>query len=525
MTRASLRRWPRSLALGLLCLFALAYSTMYSAVSVPNERSRLYLAVAMVDQHTLNIDLSSARFGRILDTASHAGHLYSDKAPGSSFLAAGVYGAVRLFTDPADWKVEELILLMRRALMIPIGLLGFFALRRLLRRTGVVAPWVDLVSLGWMLGSSAFHYSTAFYGHQIVGVALIGALALVLRAEEAIVRSRFSPALVAAAAGACAGVAGLTEYQAGIPAALLALYVLFGPLGRRPLGALGFALGALPFLVLLGWYNTHAFGGPLELSYQHLTNKTLASIHDQGIGGVTVPHWASFYGGILSLHRGLVATSPMFLFAIPGVVALWRRERRRLAVLVGATSLYFVLFISSSNMWVAGWGFGPRLLVPAMGWMCVLVAHGGQMLAKRFVLDAFLRGSIATAILYHQVVHAFFPEPPNNAENPLLDVVVELGRARLVAPNLAEPLLSGLASLLPLALAIALAVGLVLFARGRPRRIAGRVGLPLASLCVLGLLALYVGLAGPSWNPSQRRDFQTYVAGLDPGRSRGLLRH
>jgi hypothetical protein len=147
------------------------------------------------------------------------------------------------------------------------------------------------------------------------------------------------------------------------------------------------------------------------------------------------------------------------------------------------------------------------------------------MLARRFTLDALLRGSIVTAILYHQTVHAFFPEPPNNAENPLLDVVAELGRARLVAPNLAEPLLSGLASLLPLALAVAAAVGFVLFARGRPRRLPGRIGLPIASLSVLGLLALYVGLAGPSYNPSQRLDFQSYVAGLDPGRTRGLLRH
>ena len=491
---------------------------MYSAVSVPNERSRVYLAVAMVEEHSFTIDTSYARFGRILDTASHDGGLYSDKAPGSSFLAAGVYLVAKHF-QPAQ-SIESLILLMRRGLMIPMGLLGFFALRALLRRSGVLDPWVDLVSLGWMLGSSAFHYSTAFYGHQIVAVALIAALALVLRAEDGIPRSRAGPMLLAFAAGACAGVAGLTEYQAGIPAAFLALYVVLGPLGRRPLGALAFALGALPFLLLLGFYNDTCFGSPFALSYQHLTNKALASIHDQGIGGVTVPRWSAFNGGILSLHRGLITTSPMFLFAVPGVVALWRKERRRLALLVGLTSLYFVLFISSSNMWVAGWGFGPRLLVPAMGWMCVLVAHGAQLLGGRFWADAFLRGAVLTAILYHQLVHAFFPEPPNDAKNPLLDVVFELGRSHLVAPNLAEPRLTGLWSLVPLVVVIGAALLFVMFRRGPPRPWFARVALPFTSLSVLGLLALYVALAGPSYDAVQRHAFRVYVSKLEPGRLR-----
>lgn len=515
------RRWVKQLLLGLIATLLLGYSTMYSAVSVPNERSRLYLAVALVDHGTIAINEPAMRFGPILDTATFGDRLLSDKAPGSSFLGAALYGGVRLFSDADAWSVEELILLMRRGLMLPLGLLGFFALRALMRRTGVAEPIRDLISVGWLLGSSAFHYSTAYYGHQIVAVACIVALLFVIHAESVVQARPLRGALLAALAGAAAGLAGFTEYQAGVPAALLSLYVLFGPLGRRTVGALGFAVGALPFLIALGWYNTRAFGGPLQLSYHHLSNPALASIHGQGIGGITEPSFRAFRGAFFSLHRGLFVTSPMFVFAIPGVVVMWRRGRKRLALLLASTTLYFGLFIVSSNMWVAGWGFGPRLLVPAMGWMALLTAFGAQALHRHWLGDALLRGAVVTAVLYHQLVHAFFPEPPNTAENPILDVVVELARARLVAPNLVQAHLPGLWSLLPLAAVVAGISAWLLFRRMRIRRLVARLTLPLASLALVGLLLVYVRLAGPAWNAKERKDFTSYVRGLSYAETRG----
>ncbi|MCC6215435.1 MAG: hypothetical protein IT376_11245 [Polyangiaceae bacterium] len=508
MVRGRERAWTAALA-GLV-LAVLAWTTSYRALSAPNERSRLYLAVAVVDDATFAIDGSIQRFGPILDVAGHAGRTYSDKAPGSSLPAAAVYWVASQVAPASTWSIEELVALTRRVVMIPFGVAGFLALRALLRRSRVSAGPRDVVALGWILGSSAFHYSTAVYGHQLVAVALVFALLFVLRAEGA--TRALDRAVAAALAGASAGFAGLTEYQAGIPAALLALYVLSGPLRRSASGLLGFVAGSLPFLLALGAYNRWCFGGVLELSYHHLANPGLANLHGQGVGGITQPQWTSFQGGILSLHRGLVPTSPFFLLALPGVWVLWARGRRRLAALLGGACLYFLLFISSSNMWVAGWGFGPRLLVPCMGWGAVLVAHGLQALGRRGWADGLCRGLFVAGVLYHQVVHAFFTEPWDPARNPLLDVVLPLWRLRLVSPNVGERVgLSGLASLAPLAVLVAVAVAVLLLRGVRSRRLAVAAWVPIAAIVPVAALALVAVTLGPTGTDASVRVFHDMV--------------
>jgi hypothetical protein len=509
-------RWE--LLLTAVVLGVLSYSTMYPGITSPNERSRLYLAISLVDSGSLDIDAPVRRYGHILDTASFQGHLYSDKAPGSSFLAAGVYAVGKKLAAPETLGIEALLNLMRRGLMVPLGMLGFVLLRSLLRRTGVAPAVVDLCSLGWILGSAAFHYSTAFFGHQIVAVALLLALRMALSAEDSAPKRRLRVGLLCCAAGAAAGMAGLTEYQAGIPAALLTLYLLSGRLRRSPAGIIGFLLGAAPFLALLAWYNTRAFGGPLELSYHHLTNPSLHEIHSQGVGGVTVPQWESFHGGVLSLHRGLLGSSPMFIFAVPGVVALWRSRGPRLCLLLTTASLYYLLFISSSNMWFAGWGFGPRLLVPALGWMSILAAHGAQSVARWSMADGLFRGAVLVGVFVCQAVHAFFPEPPETTANPLLDVVQVLLRAGVVAPNWTRDSLGDLWSLVPLGLVLVALLGYLVLRRSPPRSKLGNIAVPVIALSLLPAFFAVVRAQGPSWSERERVDFVRFVRRVDTGR-------
>lgn len=511
MVRGRERAWTAALASLVLAL--LAWTTSYRGLSAPNERSRVYLAVSVVDDGTFAIDGAVQRFGPILDVARHSGHTYSDKAPGSSLPVAAAYWVAKRAGGAAAWPIEELIALARRVVMIPFGVLGFLALRALLRRSGVTGAVRDLVAVGWILGSSAFHYSTAVYGHQLVAVALVLALLHVMRAESA--RTPAGRLLDAALAGAYAGFSGLTEYQAGIPAALLSLYFLAGPLRRSPAALIGFGVGSVPFVVALGAYNRACFGGALELSYHHLANAGLASIHGQGIGGITQPQWMSFQGGVLSLHRGLLPTSPFFALALPGVWSLWRGGRWRLAGLLALTSLYFLLFISSSNMWVAGWGFGPRLLVPSMGWAAVLAAHGLVGLRRHAWGEALGRGLLIAGVLYQQLVHAFFPEPWDSARNPLLDVVAPLWKLRLVSPNLGERLgLGAVASLLPLAGLVAAAVAVLLFRGLGARTQVAKWLVSGSALLPFGVLVAVASALGPTGTPSSVRVFHDMVQAL-----------
>ncbi|MFB6351055.1 MAG: hypothetical protein ABEN55_05930, partial [Bradymonadaceae bacterium] len=311
---------------------------------------------------------------------------------------------------------------------------------------------------------------------------------------------------------ALAGVAGLTEYQAGIPCALLAIYVT-GIHLRRDWGLVAaFAFGAAPFLMVLGAYNIAAFGGPLELSYEHLAKADLQEIHEKGLGGITYPTWKAFFGSFYSFHRGLFVTSPLLAFGLPGIWYMWQR-RRGLAALLAASCLFYAWFISSSSMWVAGWSFGPRLLVPGMTFGALLTGMGAHGLREHGWTEALFRAAIVFGVLYNQVVAAVFPEPPPRAENPLLDLVVPLWRESLVVPNLAREYL-GLGPRTSLAV-LGVAVGTVcLFAltRGLGRlSVRRRIATVIAALAIPA--AAFAGMVqqGPAWPEDKRENFTDRV--------------
>jgi len=461
----------RDLFIGAALWLTLSYAWMPAGVSVPNERSRIYLTVALVDHRTLSVDRPVERFGRIFDLSARGGRLYSDKAPGSSLLGVLPYGFVRLFSGPAQWPIERLVWLMRNWLMIPLGLASFFIMRRFLARDlGLSSARAEAVSAGWILGTCAFHLSTAFMGHQIA--ALLFLLALIasyrlhsraaLRPAQVAKASKKEPGLLeppesrslaalpisekeaaraphagAAWAGLFCGLALLTEYQSALVVAAVGLLVVLAPLALadrlRALGA--FALGLLPGLVMLLAYNTAAFGGPAELSYQHLAHASSHQIHSQGIGGVSWPRLPFAFGGLFSLHRGLFATAPFVLLMIPALRFL-QSPRGRLVGACWVAVAGYLWFISSTQMWFAGWGYGPRLLVPALVPGVVLAALVIQGWRDRAGLMGLVLGLSLVSLCGHQWVQLVFPELPERFENPLVDVVVPALKAGVLAPNL-----------------------------------------------------------------------------------------
>ncbi len=483
-----------------------SYTWMFADISVPNERSRVYLASALVEHQTVVIDTQVARWGKIYDLAKRDGSYYSDKAPGSSILGAVVYQIALLFSAPEEWTIVELINLFRTWLMIPLTLLGFLFLRRILEYLGLDPPAVDVASLAWVLGTAAFHYGAAYFGHQIVAVALILAVYLILRAEDAALRRDVKKTpLWLFGAGAAAGIAGLTEYQAAIPCVALAFYVLASPETDRTKGFVPFIAGAAPFALMLLWYNDAAFGGPFELSYHYLADEKLREIHGQGIAGVTMPTWEYFSGSMFSLHRGLFTTSPLFLAALPGLWFMKEEGFERFAAVVGVTFLYFVAFVSSSNMWFAGWGFGPRLLVPMMGLLSIPVGFAVQRALVHPIPEGFLKGLAVVGIVYQQTMTAFFPEPPDSSKNPLLDVAALMWEERITSPNLGQKVL-GLdveTSLYALAAVVAIAIAIVVTTGFRTIGWRGR-GIVIAAVFAVMLgAATVVEVSEPSWDERQ----------------------
>jgi hypothetical protein len=463
-------------------LVVTSYAWMFSRVSVPNERTRAYLTVALVDHGTLRIDEPLRRFGRIYDLAHFDGHFFTDKAPGSSLLAVPIYALVRIATKPGDWDIVELCNLFRTWLMLPFGLAGFLLLRSLLRALGVSAGAIRVSSLAFSLGSPVLHYSNAFYGHVPVAVLVLAALRCLAGAgliaprdpaahggsapqpglAAASGNSRWRSSAVLAGAGACTGLAGLIEYQAIVLGAVLALPILFSPRRRILLNLAAYGLGGLPFAIALLTYNASAFGGPFQLSYEHLLAPSLQELHGFGLAGATWPTIDVLHLMLTSDHRGLLTTAPFLAF---GLIALPLSLRRLGAALWIAALLgvaYFVLIVSSSSVWYGGWSFGLRLLIPVFGLLAIGAAVGFDAIARIPGAQTLVRATALFSVLYHQLVNVTFPELPPEFERPLADAVVPMLRSGLVAPNLGCKLIGLTAeSLLPLCLALAVVVGCI----------------------------------------------------------------
>jgi hypothetical protein len=497
-------RWLKRLPLYAVVAALLAYSWMPEKIGVPNERSRIYQAVAIVDHGTVAIDQPYKRFGTILDVSIYRGHRYTDKAPGMGFLAAGMYGALRVFTAPGDWRIADIINLIRTWLMIPVGLLGFLLLRRVLHSCGVSTPVIDIASLSWILGSAAFHYSSAVYGHQISAVLFLLVVAIRQRMSEHRLRATLQYLVV----GLAAGLAGFTEFQSALWCVPLAALVVKAE-WRRPERLAAFAVGAGVFVAFLLWYNYCAYDDPFSLSYHHLS-KGMQGRHSAGIAGVSWPSASAFLGILFSAHRGLFATSPIFTLALPGFVYMWRRGQRELAVFIGAAFVGFLLFISGAEIWHGGWAYGPRLMVPLLGVLAVPVAFSLEHLRRSPILLSVAAGLGAFGILCNQLVHLVLQELPTHCLNPIMDVVVPAFRTGAFSPNLfSEHLGVGGYAGIVLALFLTVIAVCVVVARGllaaegsKSRLI--RIG---AALVVVGGLMSAVAFYGASWSPGKTQSF------------------
>jgi hypothetical protein len=499
--------WPAVwLILGLTLL--LGYTTLPLAISAPNERSRLYLTVALVERHSFAIDVEVRRFGRIFDLATHDGHLYSDKAPGSSLIAIPAYLALRAVFGQDQVRIEHLLLLGRFAVMLPLSLLGVLALRALLRYLDVSRSIAHLVALTSIVATAAFHYGAAFFGHHIVAVLGVLACLLTYRGRE---RHGATAMVHFAGVGAVLGLAQLTEYQAVVVTLPLFVHAVVSCRSRwLPLTA-AMLLGGLPFALAFAFYHARCFGGPLELSYAHLYHRQMAGVHGQGIGGVLWPTAEGYFRALFSGHRGLLTTAPLLALAPVGPLGLWRRGHGAFAIASSLAVLFALSFMAGSLTWEAGWGYGPRLLLPVVPLLMTQLAVALEAYRRSWRFWALFASTWVASLVSIQAVTAFFPEPPNELTNPLLDVVGNLAGGAIVIPNLGRYLfdLEGLRSLVPLLLLLswpgAVLLRTAVESSVRPRFL---VGIPVA-LAIQWSVVYYVG---PTQRPAERAAFLRYVS-------------
>lgn len=330
--------------------------------------------MALVDDRAVAVDAYRANTG---DNGFRAGHFYHAKAPGGAFLGVVPYGVYRLFAPRPPFEPwDRWSRFVGRALYVvtcftaalwsaAAGVILFRLTRDLFESPSAAFGAVVL----YAFATNVFVYSANFEAYALAASFLALGFYLVSRAR----RAPGGPSrLNLATAGLCLGFAVITEFQ-DLPIVLgLVVYLLAGMPRRRR--AAWLIPGGLPPVVLVMLYNTACFGSPLSIGYAHQWGPWEA-LHRGALLGFGPPRLGALAQLLVGPRIGWFVFTPAVLLAIPGAVVWWRAHRHRAEwVLSAAVCVLFPVYLSGFGNVLSGLTFGPRFLVAALPFVCVLTA-------------------------------------------------------------------------------------------------------------------------------------------------------
>jgi hypothetical protein len=413
-----------------------------------NQGARLAELHAVVLQRTLAID----RYHEITgDKALLNGHYYSEKAPATVLFALPAFGAAVLAQQragidpdaPEAWPVSNWVATAGAVgVVAAAGGVAFFSAMR--RRMTAFAALVATYAV--FLGSITFPYATAMFAHAVT----IGLLAISL---WAIFRETPRHDYIA---GVAAGLSVASEYPAVIACAGIGFYLLHAGWVR----AWRYGLALIPAVVIILANNFLISGSPFSIGYG--SNPAFPEISAGNAFGFNLPDPHAMRLLVWGEYRGLLFWSPVLAMAIPGLVVLFREDRRS-AVLAAFVCAVVMLQVGSFYSWFGGYAVGPRYLAPAVPFIGLAAAYG----IKRFPLP----GAVLTAgsAMLMGLVTAIAIDPPQDVLTPLQSFYLVRLREGRLAPNLGTLLgWSHSASLIALAaFVIVAAAGVWLLTRER----------------------------------------------------------
>ncbi len=357
------------------------------------------------------------------DIINVGGHIYSVKAPGTSFTALIPWVIFRLTLlplhsthEPLYWAFTTyLTTLFTTGLLISMLSVVMYRFARFLGASEGRAAGVALI-LG--LATIAFPYATELTGEPVAAACVFIAFYLL-----ATFSMRPSSAR-AFAAGFLAGWAVLNDYPVFLVAGAVGLYALFKLPEWKPIAAFS-AGAALTALILLA-YNWGAFGSPLFFSYQAFKLPGNRQFPEQAVGfvGLTYPKARILWNVLLDPQRGLFFCNPVLLLSIFGVAYFARQRRWRAEFAVTVYSfVVLILFNASYGESIVSWGggtaTGPRQIVASIPFMVLALAF--LPAACNFLLGTL--GAISAAIML--MATATNPHFPYEYDNPVRDFALQ----------------------------------------------------------------------------------------------------
>ena len=361
----------------------------------PNNATRLFAAIRMVENGTATIDPFAPL---TIDKAQFGDHAYLDKAPGMTLMALPAVAITDLVTgdragrhlpssvDPgfvAYLKLRTRVAAATgSALLTAIAAVLLFDLA--LTLTGGAGAAL-FAALGYALGTPIWGYSTTLLGHAAVTALFVIALAGVARGG-----GRWM-----AVAGLALGWAVVVDYQAVLAGSVIGLWAVWKyratPRALLPLIVAG-AAGLLP----LAAYNLFAFGTLFRIGYSGVVG---FEGMNQGLFGLTVPRLAVLREILVGPTRGLFWVAPVLLVA---PVGLWRlgeaRATRGIALAAAGVAVVALLVNAAYVYWDGGNATGPRHAMPLAGVAALGLAPVWTMARagwQRVGLAVLLIGSVA----------------------------------------------------------------------------------------------------------------------------------
>ncbi|MEW5854489.1 MAG: hypothetical protein AB2A00_37280 [Myxococcota bacterium] len=428
------RPWALILLLVLLPLWNHPY---FEELKSPNPLVRTYLTRALVDHHTVVLDKVEAEHGWVMDRAVREGHLYCDKAPGSSFLLVPVYAVMKALSSSGKVETQKLLAWGSVLLGVLPTFLALACLDSLLVLLMVTRAARRVALIAWGLGSVGVPFELLFFGHQLAACLVVFALWAAVHAAR---KSSFSWAMLAGFAG---GWAAITEYPTTLLIGMVGLLgagMAWRDSGGAPRAVvrllLGMLVGSLVPLGLGMAYHQAAFGGPLTTGYAFIENPYFRSVHKKGLMGVSLPTLEGLGGTLFSPARGLFYFQPYLLLWPVGCVLLMRSRRAVEGWVLLLAGLLYISFAAGFGYWLGGWSLGPRHLVPAvplftLGFAVALHTLETTEKSPWPVLGAAVRGGVVWSVVVVGLACATHSGYPEELMHPFFQMTLPLLTAGL----------------------------------------------------------------------------------------------
>src|SRR5512146_3063379 len=313
-------------------LLAMTYCYFHQYTGA-NGNTRLALTMAIVKEGRLNIDTFNSDAGgyKTIDLATNQGKYYTDKAIGSSVLAAvayfPIYTTLRLFGIELSVP-DEKHLLTFLIMGLPSAIAGtlMFILCEYLSKSRFRA---FIVTLAIALGTMCFPFSLIYFGHQLAASLLFGAFFLVFQ-----IKILPDPAKIKILhvflTGLLLGLALLTDLTTAIvalPIAAYYVYVLWTRKLVRRVTAWAFpALGGLIPILLMTAYNIQVYDQPFTSGYQYLVDSIYKEGMAKGFMGIGRPSLHVLFYETLHPAQGIFWQSPVMIMALVGGIFMLRKK-------------------------------------------------------------------------------------------------------------------------------------------------------------------------------------------------------